>query len=908
MSTGRSRSRSWWRRRRSDADFNAEIQAHLDLEVDRLTADGVEPDEARHRARRAFGNVLAAEERFYDTSRWIWLDQFRQDLRYAVRSLWRSRSFVSTTVLTLAVGLGLLTALFAVLNTYVLRPLAIHDPYRIYEIRWQSPGDGGFQFGAREYDELRARRDLFDDVVAHRWQLVSSKDRGVNAAFVSGNYFDMLQPRVRLGRPLAAFDTRAPGGAPVAVLSDQGWARLFDRDPQVLGRRLELNGQTFDIVGVMRPEFSGMDDLPLDAWLPLTMYPTVSGQDIYDAAYPPRLTLFGRLRTGVSPGQAGQALTPFMARAAARAQAGRIKAEDVRGELRQRATPNPLTVEVVAMLLPVFAAFGLVLVAACANVSNVMLARAIARHREIGIRLSIGASRGRIVRQLLTEALLISTLAGIAGLGLAAFILRVGVRMFFVTLPASMAELITVMPLEIDYRVFLFALGLAAAATLFFALLPALQATRLTLTDALRGQPAPGIRNGRLRDLLVAGQVTVSLVLLIAAATLARNGVSIAATDLGLETRGVLSVNQRGEGSALIPAAAQALANDPRVSQLAVTSWNPLFGRFPTMAVEPGTADDKIDKTGKTDKADKAGSAGNAGQTMMTTSYVFVSPEYFPVLRIPILRGRTFQPAEAQAEARVGIVSDRAANAFWPGRDPIGRTVRIVPAGDRVDENLAGYAEILIVGVVKDVVSGFVYDGTDTSVIYLPTSRTGTHAGALLARGPDAGSLQRAALQETLARVNRDHQIFEVMPLNDMKEIMLYPLRAASWIGSLLGVVALALSVSGLYGVLMYVLGQRTREIGIRMALGATAAGVVRLVMRQSARVVGIGAAVGLVFAFVTLKLLSAVVTLRNVSLLDAWAFGIGLALIALAAGLAAWFPARRAARVDPCQTLRADA
>jgi predicted permease len=844
--------------------------------------------------------------RFDETSHWMWLDQLRQDLRYAVRSFWRSRSFVSTTVLTLAVGLGLLTALFAVFNAYVLRPLAIHDPYRVYELGWLSPRDGGFMFGSREYEELRARRDLFDDVVAHRWQLVSSKDRGVNAGFVSGNYFEMLRPRVRLGRTLAPFDTRTPGSAPVAVLSDQGWAMLFDRDPHVLGRQIDLNGQAFEVVGVMRPEFSGMDDSPLDVWVPLTMYPTVSGHDIYDATQPQRLTAFARLRADVTPAQAGQALTPFMARAAGRAQPGRaIKAEDVRPELRLRATPNPLTAELVAMLLPIFAAFGLVLVAACANVSNVMLARAMARQREMGIRLSIGASRGRIVRQLLTEALLLSACAGLAGLALAAFLLQAGRRLFFATLPGSLADLITVVPLEIDTRVFLFALGIAAATTLFFALLPALQATRLTLTDALRGQSASGVRNGLLRDLLVAGQVTVSLVLLITAATLVRNGVSIAATDLGFDTRGVFSVNQRGEGGALIPAAAAALMTDARVGQVAITSRNPLFGRFDTLAARSGAARSGAAKSGAGESG--AAESGMPGDATMTTSYVFVSPEYFPVLRIPILRGRTFHPTEAQAEARVGIVSDRMAKTFWPGRDPIGQILRIVPPGDRPADALAGYSEILVVGVARDVVSGFVYDGTDTSLIYLPTSRTGTHAGALLVRARDTGGLQRSGVQQVLERVNRDRQVFETLPLTEMTAIMLYPLRAASWIGSLLGMVALALSVSGLYGVLMYVLGQRTREIGIRMALGATAAGVVRLVMRQSASVVGIGAAIGLAFAFAALKLLSAVVPLRNVSLLDGWAFGIGLALIAAAAGLATYFPARHATRVDPCRTLRAD-
>ncbi len=875
-----------WRRQRTDADFSAEIQAHLDLEAERLAADGIAPDEARQQATRTFGNVVAAEERFYEARRWVWAEQLRQDLSYAVRSLWRARVFMTVTVLTLAVGLGLLTSLFAVLNVYVLRPLAIHDPVQIYKVYWRAANDAGSVFGMREFDEIRARRDLFEDALAYRWQLVSSNDRGVNAAFVSGNYFDMLKPAVRLGRALAPFDTRTPGSAPVAVLSDQGWALLFDRDPDVIGRTFDLNGHVFEVVGVTRPEFAGMDDLPLDVWAPLTMYPIVSGHDIYDAAHPQRLAVFGRLRRDVSPEQAQNALLPFVTRAAAIANAGRTtKPEDVRADLLQRSTLNPLTVEVIAMLAPVFAAFGLVLVAACANVSNVMLARAIARHKEIGIRLSLGASRGRIVRQLLTEALLLSTLAGLAGLALATVVLRAGHHLLFATLPSSLVELVTLFPLELDYRVFLFALGVAAATTLLFALVPALQATRLTLTEALRGQAAPGVRNGRLRNLLVAGQVTVSLVLLITAATLARNGVSLAATDLGFDARGVFSVNQRSDDSSLIPKAAETLRADARVGLVAVTNRNPLFGRLATTPIKPGLP----------------------GDATRATSYLFVSPEYFPLLRIPILRGRAFHAGEAEAEARVGIVSERTAQAFWPGGDPIGKVVHIASSGDRVADALAGYSEIQIVGVAKDVVSGFIYDGVDNALIYLPTSHAGTHAGALLVRGRETGGLDRAGVKKLLEGVHNDQQIFETMPLPEMAEMMLYPVRAASWIGSLLGLVALTLSVSGLYGVLMYLLSQRTREIGIRMALGATALGVVRLIMRQSARVVGVGAVLGLVITFSALKFLGSLLSFEGVSLLDGWSFAIGLVLIALAAGLATFFPARRATRVDPWRTLRSD-
>lgn len=456
----------WWRRRK-DADFHDEIQAHIDLEADRLRAEGVDSDEARYAARRAFGNLLAAEERFYDKSRWMWLDQLRQDARYAICTLWRSRAFAGTAVLTLAIALGLVTVLFAVFNAYVLRPFAIHDPHRVYAVGLGSGGDFDFRFTWREYQEIARRRDLFDSAAAHRWHMISTTDRQVHAAFVSGNYFDTLRPHLRLGRAIAAFDAPVPGAAPVAVLSDQAWAMLFNRDPNVLGRRLDLNGHGVEIIGVVRPEFSGMDDSPLDVWLPLTMLPAIAGRNIYDASEPSELTIFGRLRADVTRVQAEQALAAFAYGAArARAQAGRaVKPENTRLDLQPRTTPNPLTLGLVAMLSPIFAAFGLVLVAACANVSSVMLARALVRQREIGIRLSVGASRGRIVRQLLTEALIISTLAGLLGIALADGVLRTGRQLFFASLPASLVDLARIVPLDFDVRVFAFGLAVATAAT-----------------------------------------------------------------------------------------------------------------------------------------------------------------------------------------------------------------------------------------------------------------------------------------------------------------------------------------------------------------------------------------------------------------------------------------------------------
>jgi predicted permease len=878
----------WWTKRRTDEDFSREIDAHLSLEADRLVDDGLPPDAARDAARRAFGNTAAARERFHEANHWVWFEQLAQDLRYAVRGLWHARVFAATTVLTLAVGLGLVTVVFAIFNAYVLRPFAVRDPYSLHRIVWTAPDAFGGSFRWQEYQELRDRHDLFSDVTAEATRYLSSANGPVSAALVSGNYFESLGARVRLGRPLASFDAGAPGSSPVAVLSDEGWARFFDRDPAVLGQPIELNGERFVIVGVMQPEFSGLDDTPRDVWVPVTMYSAVTKQDLAGTDQPRELVIVARLARGVTAAHVRDALTPMMARISERA--------DVRAEALLQATPNPLSFRLVATLSPVFAAFLLVLVAACANVSNVMLARANARHREIAVRLALGASRGRLIRQLLTEGLLVAVLSGLAALALASATLRAGTALFFATLPPSIAALVRVAPLDFDFRVFLFALVVASGATLLFALAPALRATRLSLTHALRGQPSATTRAATLRNGLVASQVAVSLVLLVGAVTLARNGVQVGATDLGLDTAGVASVNQRGQEGSYIRSAAEALAVEPRIASVAVTSRNPLFGEFPKMPVT---------------------STMTAG--VVATPYMFVSPEYFPMLRIPIVRGREFRPEEARSEARVGIISAAGAKALWPGTDPLGQVVRIridPPATrngqvTRIDRLATGTpaesADVVIVGVAGDVVSGLVFEGRDPSHLYLPTSPEGSHAGAILLRGRSRQDAGTAALQSILRKAHPDPLVFEVMPLDEMREAQMYPLRTASWIGSLLGAIALVLSVSGLYGVLTYTLSQRTREIGIRMALGATSAAVLRMVMTQSARLAGAGAAIGLAVALAVMKVLSNLITLQNVSVLDMGAFAASLALVAVATALAAYGPARRATRVDPAETLRAE-
>jgi predicted permease len=879
----------WWRRRRADEDFAEEVAAHLELETDRLIADGWEPREARDAARRRFGNVLSAQERFHESTRWVWLEQAAQDVRYAWRGLRANPAFAATAILTLAVGLALVTVIFAVFNAYVLRPFAVRDPYALHQLIWRSQDDAGRGFRWRDYQELRGRRDLFDDVIADTTRLVTSKGRPLEAAFVSGNYFDALGVRLRLGRPIAPFDAVAPGGAPVAVLTDEGWGRLYNRDPTVLGRPLDVNGQRLTIVGITRAEFAGLDDSPVDFFAPITMYGPIANQDLFGADPPREIGIVARLRRDVTAAQMEAALASFVTRVVNRT-------DPVRAEAHLIATPNPLTVDLITALSPVFVAFGLVLAAACANVSNVMLARANARHREIGMRLSLGASRGRVVRQLLTEGLLIALVSGVAALGLAALSLRAGLALFFYGLPSSVAGLVRVVPLDLDRRVFLFAMAAATLTTTVFALLPALQATRISLMHALRGNASANVRGSTLRNLLVVGQVAVSLVLLVAAATIFLNGVTIGATNLGFETAGVFSVKQRLSTGPWIARAAETLKANPRIDAVGVTDVNPLSEHLPRMPLTTGT--------------------GTTGH-LTPTSYRFVSPEYFDILRIPIVRGRGFTAAEARAEAHVAIVSMSGARALWPDEDPLGQAVRVQvepvnqERGDRtwVPANAPrkDIFDVVVVGIAADVVSGMMVDGVDPSHLYLPTSPTGPRAAQMLFRGRSGDDSRPDRIQTLLRAVSRDPLAFEVLPLSELRLAQMFPVWAASWVGSVLGLIALALSVSGLYAVLCYTLSQRTREIGIRMALGATAAAVVRLVVSQSARMAGVGAVVGVAIAFGALQFLNAHVRFRNVSWLDAGAFAVGLALVALASVFASYLPARRATRVDPIETLRVE-
>jgi predicted permease len=888
-----------WKRRRTDDDFSDEIRAHIEIETERLVAEGLTPDDARSRAHRAFGNVTRVRERYREGRRFAWLDHLAQDLRYALRGLGHSRAFFATTVLTLGVGMSLVTTVFAVFNAYVLRPFALRDPYSLYALTWRLQHLGptatptivsGSTFRWSDYEGIAGRRDIFDDVVAEVTQTVAIDDRSSTVSFVSGNYFAALGVPMAIGRGIGASDATLSSEARIVVLTDRFWQRHFDRDPAILGREILIDRHPFTVVGVATAAFAGLEETPRDLWAPLPAYEAIAGQKLFAQGAARQLRLTVRLGEGVTAAQAQSTLTlePTLS------QPGIL--DPVAPVLRPQATPIRFTGEMLAFFSPVFAAFGLVLAAACANASNMMLARANGRHREIGIRLSMGASRGRVVRQLMTEGLLVASLAGCLALALATGLLNVGTYAFAAMLPPSIAARVRFVPLDFDHRVFLFVLGVSATAMVLFALLPALQATRIGLTDALRGQPGATIRRSTLRNLLVTGQVAVSLILLVVSVTLVRNVVALHAMDVGFETQGIVSVRQ-GRGQAFnVADVHDRLAADPRVSQVAVTDRNPLSGNAPGVFV-------------------------SAPPNRLSASCSFVSPSFFEMLAIPIVHGRGFSNEESATEAAVAIVSVSGAAALWPGEDPLGKTMRValplpaprVAGGDSVKMRMlrktddeSNMTVVTVVGVAQDIVSGFVFEGKKQPHLYLPTGPTGSRAAALLARGRTS-TVTAGTILDIVRTTELPRTSFDMLPVDEMRALQMFPLRAAAWVGSILSAVALALSVSGLYGVLTYIFGQRRHELGVRLALGATASTLTRLVAMHAARLAAVGTCLGLVAGFSVMKVISVVIRLEGVSVIDVGAFATAAATAAASVAIASYGPARRASRIDPASLLRAD-
>lgn len=850
--------RALWQRRRNEANLAEEIRIHRQMAADA----GLAP--------ATFGS----EAYFLEESRAVWqfgwLESLGQDIRYAVRGLRRSPLFALTVIGTIGIALGLNTALFTVFDTYVLRPIAVHDPYSLYSVTWTS-AKWHYRVNWRSYQQLQRQNAAFSNVAA--WELIYGPIDGRFGVgqMVTGNYFPMLQPGAFAGRLIGQEDAAVPGTGAVLVLSYHAWQNWYGGSLGVLGRKVLLRGQPFEIVGIAGPLFTGPGTIPMDYWIPLTMDPLVwEGKDVFGPAQPERLQLLARLKVGISQSAAGAELWTW-ARAATAGLPPDQRANGVRME--SSATAIHLTPEVIAVFSPIWLAFGLVLAAACANVSNMMLARALARQREIGIRVSLGAGRARLIRQLLTESVLLATPAALAGFAISQATIRFAQWLMFATVPAAFTKFVRVPALEPDARVFGFILAASFAATLLFGLVPALQATRL---DPVRASYRPT----RLRNVLVASQAMVCCLLLIYSFVMLRSERRVTTLDVGMRTRGVFDVQTAAKHRA---AAADRLAAQPGIEAVAGAWRAPLYGNLRPITVIPGGSRNEV-----------------------LAGYDFVSPEYFTVLRVPIVEGRAFSEEEARANAGVVVISQATAKRFWPGRTALGQTLSIpaVPQEDAGSTRLPQFRSARVIGIARDAANGFIGNGLDPTCLYFPTTRSAAANESLLAavRGDkDAG---RRLVEATVNQVAPD-AAEQVNPLDEVLATMIYPFRVILWIGGFLAGLALLLTVSGVYGVMSFAVSQRSREIGIRMALGASGPAVVRMVVAQSMRMAGIGALAGGGLALAVAPVFAH--QMDVVQPYDMLAYLAGLGIVCAASLGAAAVPSRRAVRIDPVTTLRCD-
>jgi macrolide transport system ATP-binding/permease protein len=813
-----------------------------------------------------------------------------QDLRYALRQLWKSPGFTLVTVFTLALGIGANTTIFSLFNALVLRPIPVKDPARIVNVYRTVEGDARYGlFSYPEYLDYRDHNTVFSGLVAFagaRMALTRGSEKTVGggavetlqALLVSGNYFSVLGVGAMPGRTFAVEEDQTPNSHPVVVVSHDLWQRRFGGDPNLVGRTLTLNSISYTVVGIAPKDFAGTVPDPPDLWVPMMMQANVRpGANLLEDRDYMSLQVMGRLKPGIRREQA-QAEMALLAREFAQPKTDRnhrVSVTLTRGELL---TPQEFD-DVLPLAVLLMVAVGLILLIVCANVANLLLARGAGRQKEIAIRLSLGATRGRLVRQLLTESILLALAGGVGGLILALW--TADLLLALVHPPGLHRIALDVNP---DLRVFGFTLLLSAMAGFVCGLMPALRSSKQDLGAAVKEESkafGQRVSKSGLGGALVVSQVAVSLFLLVAAGLLVRALQKAQTVAPGFEMRNVHVVSPdfhlRGYDSARAGEFQRELTKRleaiPGVKSVGLARTAPLGSSFAItrLAIQ--------------------GREPAPGSRPPTVNFNTVSPGYFEALRIPIVRGRNFSPQDLAEEARVAVVSESLARRYWPGEDPIGK--RFNGGG------ASAYREVI--GVAKDIRNVYLWTSVEP-YLYLPPSRADSADMQFFVRTEGSAAPLMGAVLESVRAIDRSLQV-STQPLDENLALWIWPSQMGALLSGALGFLALLLASAGIYAVMAYAVTQRTREIGIRMALGSQNRDVLGLLLREGMRRVGVGVAIGLLASIGGSRLLSRF--LYGLSSLDGLAFAAVSVLLAAVALLACWIPARRALRVDPMIALR---
>ena len=827
-----------------------------------------------------------------------------QDVRYGFRVLRASPGFAAVAILSLALGIGANTSIFSVVNAALLRPLPVTEPDKLLFVFNGSRADPYSVSSYPDYIDYRDKNEVFSDLLTYSGITMSARSDDqtdlISGSIVSGNFFDVLGLRAALGRTFSPEEDKTPNTHPVAVISHGLWERRFGSNPNVIGQQLTLNGHDFSIIGVTGAGFNGPEVLETnDIYVPMMMQALVrpprggfSGDmnpDLLGRRGSRWLRIIGRLKPGVSIEQAQAAITTI---AAGLEQAYQ---EDNRNTIAtlfpvSKVDPQGYTqlISVAGLLLAVVA---IVLLIACANVANLLLARASARRREIAVRLALGASRSRLIRQLLTESVLLSLAGGVVGLLLALWTIDV-----LKTTPPPDGMFSFKLDYHLDGRVLAFTFLLSLATGVIFGLAPALQASRPDLVPALKDESpaaAQGRRRFSLRNLLVVAQVALSLVLLIGAGLFLRSLNNAQAIDPGFNADKILNAQlninllryTKPQGKEFYRQVIERVEALPGVESARLARVVPMSGsgRTSSFLIQGQQAPDSVNRSEGTD----------VQENTYTVNANVVGLKYFSTMGIPLLRGRDFTAQDSEGAPLAVIVNEALARRYFEGEDPLGKRVSFRGASGPWSE---------IVGVARDSKYRTLGESPRT-VAYVPLAQNHETGMTLHVRTIGDPATLAASVRREVQALDQNLPVTSLQRLTEVLAGSLFAARMGAVLLAIFGSLALLLAAVGLYGVMSYAVSRRTREIGIRMALGAGGGNVLRLVLKEGMSLVAVGVAAGLLVAAAATRLLASF--LYGMSPLDAITFVAIPVVLALVALLASYVPAHRAAKVDPMVALR---
>ncbi|MBZ5496592.1 MAG: ABC transporter permease [Acidobacteriia bacterium] len=895
-----------FRRDRLDRELEEEMRFHLEMQAEENRQNGMDADEARYAARREFGNVALLKEAGWEMWGWASVERFLQDVRYAARMLRRNPGFAMVAVLTLSLGIGVNTSIFSFVDRLLLRPLPFPESARLVSLGYHSDtGTETYQglsfpdyLYYRDHSEVLSGLAAYGDVDAD----VQFGDRTENLAgeIVSANYFSILGVQAALGRSFVPEEDQIPNARPSVILSYGLWRSRFGGDPEAIGRQIIMNHRGFSVVGVAPRGFAGLRldrSAPPDFWVPTMMYPTIAtfaaDIDLRNQWGTHWLEAVGRLKAEMGLKQADAAFArlsfelkqgpwqevwgkPELVKVMGKHNpllwtATLIPAGEMRLQPQSRNT-------IAASLGMLAAAVGIVLLIACFNVANLLLARASGRQREMAVRLAIGAGRARLMRQLATEGLVLSLLGGSAGL-----LVAVLTSDFLAGFPLPF-RFPLLLETGVEPRVLGFALLVSMLTGVLFGLVPAREAMRTSMTAALKVDPGCGarLRRWNARNVFMVVQAALSVVLLVGAGLFLRTLANARAADITADPGNVLMTNlnvaalkyDEARGQAFYTQLLERMEALPGVRSAALVMVVPMGGRRGGTDVSISTANDPAEKR------------------TLQVDFNIVSPKYFETVGLPLVRGRAFTSYDRAGAAAAAIVNEQWAQQFWPGQDPVGKRFEVEQPRRTVE----------IMGVVRDGKFRN-YRAAIKPCFYMPLAQNYWGMMNLELRTAGNPTGLAAAVRGQVQALEKNLPVSQMVTLKSYRDAGLGQERMTAGLLSGLGLLALILAAIGIYGIMSFSVAQRKREIGIRIALGARAGEVLRMVLGQGLALMLIGSAIGLAAAAAAVRFIASL--LYGVSPTDPWTFATITLVLTATALLACYIPARRATRIDPMEALR---